>query len=165
MAKRLSPPPVSLLDTYKGPAFDTLYATRVVVTGGEARHGRASGMARSEDGELNVALRLPAALGGPGGGTNPEQLFAAGFGACFHGALNLLAARHGIGIPDASVEVEVAFGRDPMDGQHALTAQVTVRLPGMDRKAAEELVRATERVCPYAKLVRHGIENSVRVLV
>jgi lipoyl-dependent peroxiredoxin len=110
-------------------------------------------------------LRLPAVLDGPGGGTNPEQLFAAAYGACFHGAMNLLAAKHGVAVPDASVEVEVAFGRDPVDGQHALTAHITVRLPGMKRQLAEELVRATERTCPYAKLVRQGIESSVRVVV
>lgn len=165
MSNKLSAPPVSLLGKYSGSTFHTLYATRVTVTGGEARHGRASGVARSDDGELDLALRLPAALGGPGGGTNPEQLFAAGFGACFHGALQLLATRHGLAIPDPIVEVEVAFGRDPVDGLHALTAHVTVRLPGVALQVAEELVRATERYCPYAKLVRQGIESSVRVVV
>jgi len=164
VSKKLSRPPVSLLDKYDGPGFQTLYATKVTVSGGEAQHGRASGTARSDDGELELQLRLPPVFGGPGGGTNPEQLFAASFGACFHGALNLLAEKHGVEVPDASVEVEVAFGRDPVDGQHALTAHVTVRLPGMNRKLAEELVRATERICPYAKLVRQGIESSVRVV-
>lgn len=165
MPDKLSAPPVSLLDKYNGPGFAALYATRVIVTGGEARHARASGIARSDDGELDLELRMPPAMGGPGGGTNPEQLFAVGFGACFHGALNLLAARHGIALPEVSVEVEIAFGRDPVDGQHALTAHVTVRLPGLERSVAEGLVRATERICPYSKLVREGIESSVRVLV
>ncbi|MGJ0223457.1 Ohr family peroxiredoxin [Streptococcus pyogenes] len=162
---KLQAPPVSLLDKYRGANFEPLYATRVTVTGGEARHGRASGTARSDDGELDVQLRLPVAMGGEGGGTNPEQLFAAGYGACFHGALHLLARRHDMDIPDGSVDVEIAFGRDPVDGWHALTAQVTVRLPGMGLKLAEELVRATERICPYAKLVRQGIECHVRVVV
>lgn len=163
--KKPSAPPISFLDRYGGPVFEPLYSTTVVVTGGEARHGRASGSARSDDGELDVDLRLPAALGGEGGGTNPEQLFAAGLGACFHGALNLLAARRGLIIPDSSVEVVVVLGRDPVDGRHALTADVTVRLPTLGREVAEELVRATERICPYAKLVREGAEGSVRVLV
>ncbi|HSW04108.1 Ohr family peroxiredoxin [Aquabacterium sp.] len=164
--KKLSPPPVSLLDRYRGSTFEPVYASKVTVTGGEARHGRASGHVRSDDGELDIALRLPVLMGGEGGGTNPEQLFAAAYGACFHGALSLLATKHGIAIPNHfSVEVEVAFGRDPVDGQHTLTAHVIVRLPGLALTVAEELVRATERICPYAKLVRQGIEGSVRVLV
>jgi Ohr subfamily peroxiredoxin len=163
--KKLTAPPVSLLDRFRGSTFEPVYATKVTVTGGEARHGRASGKVRSDDGELDLDLRLPLAMGGEGGGTNPEQLFAAGYGACFHGALSLLATKHGIAIPEPSVEVEVAFGRDPVDGQHTLTAHVTVRLPGLGLKVAQELVRATERICPYAKLVRQGIESSVRVIV
>ncbi|MDR6536333.1 Ohr family peroxiredoxin [Variovorax soli] len=158
-------PPASLLDRYRGSTFEPVYATKVTVTGGEARHGRASGKVRSDDGELELDLRLPVVMGGEGGGTNPEQLFAAGYGACFHGALSLLATKHRIAIPDLSVEVEVAFGRDPIDGQHTLTAHVMVRLPGLELKVAQELVRATERICPYAKLVRQGIVSSVRVLV
>jgi Ohr subfamily peroxiredoxin len=162
---KLSAPPVSLLDKYHGSGFEPVYATRVTVTGGEARHGRASGQVRSDDGELQLDLRLPVAMGGEGGGTNPEQLFAAGYGACFHGALSLLATKHQVAIPDLAVEVEVAFGRDPVDGQHTLTAHVVVRLPGLELNVAQQLVRATERICPYAKLVRQGIESSVRVVV
>jgi lipoyl-dependent peroxiredoxin len=164
MAK-LTAPPVSLLDKYHGSAFEPVYATKVTVTGGEAGHGRASGEVRSDDGELELDLRLPVAMGGEGGGTNPEQLFAAGYGACFHGALSLLATKHQVAIPDLAVEVEVAFGRDPVDGLHTLTAHVVVRLPGLELSVAQQLVRATERICPYAKLVRQGIESSVRVVV
>jgi lipoyl-dependent peroxiredoxin len=157
------PPPTSLLDFYRGTAFEPLYATTVRVTGGEAEHGRASGIATSDDGALHVELRLPLALGGPGGGTNPEQLFAAAYGACFHGAVNLLATRHGIALSGSSVDVTVAFGRDPVDGRHSLTAHVLVRLPGLEHSLAEKLVRETERICPYTKMVRLGIESSVRV--
>ena len=162
---KLIAPPVSLLDKYHGSTFEPVYATKVTVTGGEARHGRASGQVRSDDGELELDLRLPMAMGGEGGGTNPEQLFAAGYGACFHGALSLLATKHRIEIPDLAVEVEVAFGRDPVDGLHTLTAHVVARLPGLELNVAQKLVRATERICPYAKLVRQGIESSVRVEV
>lgn len=160
---KLSAPSTSLLDMYRGLEFEPLYVTTVNVTGGEAEHGRASGVVRSDDGSLDIELRLPTALGGPGGGTNPEQLFAAGYGACFHGAVNLLAKRHGIGLRDSSVDVTVAFGRDPVDGRHSLTAHLVVRLPGLERALAEKLVRETERICPYTKLVREGIESSVRV--
>jgi Ohr subfamily peroxiredoxin len=151
------------LDFYRGTAFEPLYATTIRVTGGEAEHGRASGIVTSDDGALAIELRLPVALGGSGGGTNPEQLFAAAYGACFHGAVNLLAKRHAIAISGSSVEVTVAFGRDPVDGRHSLTAHLLVRMPGLERSLAEQLVRETERICPYAKMVRLGLESTVRV--
>src|SRR5262245_1476291 len=96
---QLERPPVSLLNKYKGPSLQPLYSTTVTVTGGKAEHGRASGVVRSDDGNLDLNLRLPAELGGPGGETNPEQLFAAAFAACFHGALSLFAARSNIETP------------------------------------------------------------------
>jgi Ohr subfamily peroxiredoxin len=160
----LRPPPLTLLDKYHGRDLQTLYSTTVTVTGGDAGHGRASGIARSDDGNLAVHLRLPKALGGPGGGTNPEQLFAAGYAACFHGALSLLAAQASIPIPGASVQVTVDFGRDPTDGLFILSAQTRVRLPGVERVVAEELVRNTERFCPYTKMARQGIENVVALV-
>ncbi|WP_184054485.1 Ohr family peroxiredoxin [Paraburkholderia sp. MM5384-R2] len=160
----LRPPPLTLLDKYSGQDAQTLYSTTVTVTGGDVGHGRASGTARSDDGQLAVELRMPKALGGPGGGTNPEQLFAAGYAACFHGALSLLAARSGIPIPGASVDVTVDFGRDPIDGLFMLTAQTRVRLPGVERAVAGELVRNTERFCPYTKMARHGIQNIVALV-
>lgn len=157
----LRPPPLTLLDKYHGKDIQTLYSTTVTVTGGEANHGRASGIARSDDGELSVDLRLPKALGGAGGGTNPEQLFAAGYAACFHGALSLLAARAAIPIVGASVGVTVDFGRDPMDGLYVLTARMRVHLPGVERIVAEELIRNTERFCPYTKMTKQGIASVV----
>ncbi len=161
----LQAPPLSLLDKYKGRDLQTLYSTTVAVTGGDASHGRASGIARSDDGNLDVHLRLPKALGGPGGGTNPEQLFAAGYAACFHGALSLLAAREHIPIPGSSVEVTVEFCRDPMDGLFVLAAHTRIHLPGVERIVAEELVRNTERFCPYTKMARQGITNTVALVL
>jgi osmotically inducible protein OsmC len=155
--KRLAAPSISLLDKYFGDEFQPVYATTVRVTGGEAAHGRASGIARSDDGNLELELRLPDAMGGPGGGTNPEQLFAAGFAACFHGALNLLATKAGIAVRDATVDAAVTFGRDPVDGLYTLMAEIRIDLPGVPRAIAEELIRSTERVCPYAKMARQGI--------
>lgn len=158
---KLQAPPVTLLDRFQGSEFQSLYSTKVTVTGGEALHGRASGVARSDDGSLDIALRLPSELGGNGGGTNPEQLFAAAYAACFHGALNLLATRNGIPHTDTRVEVSVAFGRDPMDGLFMLTAEVVIHMPGVARHVAEALVRNTERFCPYAKMSRNGISSIV----
>jgi len=161
---KLHAPPLSLLDRYRGRDFQPLYTTTVTVSGGETGHGRASGVARSNDGNLVVDLRLPAELGGPGNGTNPEQLFAAGFAACFHGALNLLGKRTGMEIAGIVVEVEVSFGRDPMDGGYALVIDVRVKIPDMERRVAEELVRNAERLCPYAKMARQGTVNIVAVV-
>ncbi|MCT9124844.1 Ohr family peroxiredoxin [Cupriavidus gilardii] len=163
--KGLKPPPLTLLDRYRGSDFAALYTTTVTVSGGEAGHGRASGVARSDDGSLHLDLRLPAALGGPGGGTNPEQLFAAGFAACFHGALSLLAQREQIDVTAATVAVKVSFGRDPADGGYGLTADIHIRMPGVDKPVAEELVRHTERLCPYAKIAREGMHTVITVSV
>ncbi|WP_109480313.1 Ohr family peroxiredoxin [Paraburkholderia sp. C35] len=164
MKTKLEAPPLSLLDRYRGREFEPLYATTVTVSGGETGHGRASGVARSNDGMLDLALRLPTELGGEGGGTNPEQLFAAAFAGCFHGALNLLGKRSKLTLDDIAVGVQVAFGRDPMDGGYALMIDVQVRIPGVAREVAEELVRNAERLCPYAKMARQGTVNIVAVV-
>jgi Ohr subfamily peroxiredoxin len=162
--QKLEAPPLSLLDRYRGREFEALYTTSVTVSGGETGHGRASGVARSADGNLDVQLLLPTELGGPGDGTNPEQLFAAGFAGCFHGALNLLGKRAKMELNDIAVDVQVAFGRDPMDGGYALVIDVRVRIPGVGRAVAEELVRNAERLCPYAKMARQGTVNIVAVV-
>lgn len=138
-----------------------LYATTVSVSGGAADHGRASGVARSDDGVLALDLRMPRDLGGDGMGTNPEQLFAAGYAACFHGALVSLAERHGIAVRGATVDVTVSFRRDPVDGLFTLAARVSVRMPGVAPRLARQLLRNAERICPYTKMVRQGIESSV----
>lgn len=161
---KLQAPPLFLLDKYRGRDFDPLYTTTVTISGGETAHGRASGVARSDDGNLALDLRLPTELGGPGNGTNPEQLFAASFAACFHGALNLVGKRANMEINDTAVEVQVSFGRDPMDGGYALAIDVRVRMPGVERYVAEELVRHAERLCPYAKMARQGTVNIVAVI-
>ena len=145
------------LNKYPGDEFLSLYSTSVMVTGDNTAHGRSSSIARSDDGNLVLDLRLPKALGGPGGGTNPEQLFAAGLAACFHSALAMLASRDRIAIHDAAVNVTVAYGRDPVDGLYTLQANVRVSLPGVPCPIAEELTRNAERVCPYAKMARQGI--------
>lgn len=155
--KKISAPAIATLDKYSGMDFQPLYSTNVKVSGSEAAHGRASCIVRSDDGNLELELRLPSALGGTGGATNPEQLFAAGFAATFHSALTLLAQKAGVDIDDAAVNVSVTFGRDPVDGLYALLANVSVALPHVPTAIAEELIRNTERLCPYAKMTRQGI--------
>jgi Ohr subfamily peroxiredoxin len=159
----LQPPPINLLDRYHGEETLALYTGRVRVSGGEAAHGRASGVAKSDDRALDVDLRMPIELGGPGGGTNPEQLLAAGYAACFHGALTLLAGRAGVELTNLVVDAAVTFARDPVDGLFLLSADIRVSLPGIDRTLAAELVRNTERICPYAKMFRRGIDHIVSV--
>jgi lipoyl-dependent peroxiredoxin len=155
--------PVLLLDVYKGDEILPLYSTSVTVSGGEAGHGRASGHARSEDGDLDLSLRLPKQLGGKGGGTNPEQLFAAGYAACFHGAMVFIATKRNIKLPaDLHIKVNVTFGRDPADGLFLLTASIEVGLPSLDGAAAEALIAETEATCPYSKMARQGIAHTVK---
>jgi len=163
---KLNAPSVSPLDVYEGVGDLPLYSTSVTVSGGEARHARASGRALSDDGELDVQLRLPRPLGGTGGGTNPEQLFAAGYGACFHGAMSLVAAKRRMKLPpDIEIRVEVTFGRDPEDGLFLLTAELEVSLPTLDAAEASALIEETEKICPYAKMARQGIQSSIKCVV
>lgn len=157
----LAPPPIGLLDKFFGDEAEPLYTGRIVVTGGEAAHGRASGVVRSLDGALCADLRLPAELGGPGGGTNPEQLFAAAYAACFHGVMHLLAQRAGIELGETRVEASVTFARDPVDGLFQLSTELHAHIPGVDRGVAAELVRHAERYCPYAKMFRQGVDHVV----
>jgi len=157
----LKPPSPAWLDRYYGSGEQALYTGRVRVTGGEAQHGRASGVIRSDDGALEIDVRLPERLGGDGGGSNPEQLLAAAYASCFHGAMTLLALRAGVTLVDAQLDVAVTFSRDPVDGLFLLSARIEVHLPGIERAFAAELIRNTERICPYAKMFRQGIEHVV----
>ena len=156
-------PPTHLLDRYHGEQALALYTGRVRVTGGEAGHGHASWVAKSDDGALDVSARMPIELGGPGGSTNSEQLLAASYAVCFHSALTLLASRTGVELVDQTVDAAVTIARDPMDGRYLLSADIEVSLPGLDRALAAELVRNTERICPFAKMFRHGIDHVVAV--
>jgi len=161
--ERLEPPPLTLLDRYRGQGFTALYTTTVTVSGGTAEHGRASGVVRSDDGNLMLDLRLPAAKSCSGLVPLPCPPSAAGFAACFHGALSLVAKRAHVDVAAMTVAVEVAFGRDPADGGYALIADVRIRLPGVERHVAEELVRNTERMCPYAKMAREGMRSVIAI--
>lgn len=159
-----SPPSASLLKPYVGTEDLPLYTTIVSVTGGASGHGRASGRAVSHDGELTLEFRLPKELGGNGGGTNPEQLFAAGYAACFHSALKLVAMNLRITLPaDFAVHCTTIFARDASDGLFCLKARLEVSLPGMPNDQALSLVQETEAVCPYAKMADMGMASSVHL--
>jgi lipoyl-dependent peroxiredoxin len=135
-----------------------LYQARAKATGG--RDGRAV----SSDGVLNVQLTRPRELGGSGAaGTNPEQLFAAGYSACFLAAMKFVAARDKIAIPaDTSVESTIGIGAIP--NGFGIEAELRVSLPGLPRREAEALVEKAHGVCPYSNATRGNIDVRLMVL-
>ncbi|MFD9316402.1 Ohr family peroxiredoxin [Streptomyces sp. NPDC060053] len=161
MTEQIRLPDLSTDKDFDGDVFAPLYTTTVTVSGGTASHGRASGRARSVDGVLDLDLRMPAELGGDGQGTNPEQLFAAGFAACFHGALSLVARQAALDAAPIFVEATVAFGRDPGDGGYLLRVDLVVRWPGIDPDIAAPLLRKADSLCPYARMVWQGAPTTI----
>ncbi|MFN3986809.1 MAG: organic hydroperoxide resistance protein [Rhodocyclaceae bacterium] len=129
-----------------------LYRAQATATGG--RDGRA----RASDGALDVALSTPRELGGAGGtGTNPEQLFAAGYSACFLGAMKFVGQRDKITLPaDVSITGDVGIG--PLPGGFGIEVELRISLPGMPRDAAQALVDAAHLVCPYSNATRNNID-------
>lgn len=130
------------------------YSTQATANGG--RDGRAA----SADGKLKVQLSVPKELGGPGGeGTNPEQLFAAGYSACFLGAIKFVAGQSKIAVPaDATVTATVGIGpRDDGKG-FGIDAALAIRLPGLDRKVAQDLIERAHVVCPYSEATRKNLD-------
>ena len=134
---------------------NAIYTARATSTGGRA------GTSRTSDGKLEINLSTPKELGGDGGpGTNPEQLFAAGYSACFIGAIEAVAARQKIKVPaDTSIIAAVSIG--PMtgkDGAFAIDVALSVSIPGMDPAAAEKLVTDAHEVCPYSNATRGNVD-------
>ncbi|WP_222870065.1 Ohr family peroxiredoxin [Actinomadura decatromicini] len=154
------PPPIASHDN-GGAAFAPIYSARVTVTGGASAHGRATGRALSSDGALDLDLRTPEELGGDATGTNPEQLFAAGFAASLHGALALLARRHALNPAPITVDAVVALGRDPADDGYELRADLVVHWPGVARETAAVLLAKAAELCPYSRMTRRGIPVTI----
>ncbi|MCA0987560.1 organic hydroperoxide resistance protein [Guptibacillus algicola] len=121
-------------------------------------HGGRQGKVESTDGVINMDLRMPKELGGQGGeATNPEQLFAAGYAACFDSALNMVARMKRIKIKDTVVEAQVSIGKEE-DGAFGLSAKLFVTIPDIDQESAEELVKAAHETCPYSRATRGNME-------
>ncbi|MCM3533461.1 peroxiredoxin, Ohr subfamily [Cellulosimicrobium aquatile] len=140
---------------------DTLYTAVATATG----DGRAGGRAVSDDGQLDVTLAVPRQMGGPGGGTNPEQLFAAGWSSCFHSALKMVAAQRKVPVADSAVVAEVDLVPTG-DGGFSLGATLHVELGGgVTQDVAEELAEAAHAVCPYSLATRGNIPVTVRTTV
>jgi Ohr subfamily peroxiredoxin len=136
-------------------AEKVIYTARTHTTG-----GRESGVSRSSDGRLDVKLSLP---GSPRIGTNPEQLFAAGWSACFESSIGLAARNRKIALPaDLAIDAEVDLHH--ADSGYFLGARLDISLPGLARDLAQALVDEAERLCPYSKATRGNIELAIRLV-
>jgi osmotically inducible protein OsmC len=132
---------------------------KVLYTGKTHTTGGRDGMARSSDGRLDIKLSPP---GGPGTGTNPEQLFAAGWSACFIGAMGRAATEMKVTLPaDRAVDAEVDLGTT--EGAFFLQARLTISLPGLDREVARKVVEAAHQLCPYSKATRGNIDVTLTI--
>ncbi|AWV24510.1 Organic hydroperoxide resistance protein [Roseomonas mucosa] len=140
-------------------SVDVKYRTTASATGG--RDGRAA----TEDGSLDVKLSTPKELGGAGGeGNNPEQLFAAGYSACFLGAMKAVSGKVGVRVPnDAKVTATVGIG-PRFEGGFGITADLKISLPGVEHAKAEELVQAAHQICPYSNATRNNVDVGLTVV-
>ena len=139
--------------------MDAIY-TAVATASGDGRNGHA----RSSDGIVDVDLAIPKEMGGAGGATNPEQLFAAGYAACFHSALKLVAGQKKLPITDSAVTAEVGIGANDAGG-FGLTVALEVELGGIDQAAADDLVEAAHQVCPYSNATRGNVPVTLTATV
>ena len=140
--------------------IEVVYTTESTATGG----GR-DGHVKSDDGRIDLETRPPKAIGGNGEGTNPEQLFSAGYAACFLGALRLVAGKSKVKLDDATnVAVEIGFGKDSAGG-FGLTGKIVGYLPGLDQSVADDLVHQAHQVCPYSKATRGNVDVDVSAKV
>ena len=134
-----------------------LYAAEMTTTGGR------DGSSNRPDGSFPLKMTVPKSLGGPGGeGTNPEELFAAGYSACFIGALKVVGRQAKVKIPD-DVQVTAIIGVGQIEGGYALTAEMVVALPDLDRETAVKLVEQAHAVCPYSNATRGNIDVKLTV--
>lgn len=131
-----------------------IYQAHATATGGR------DGSVKSSDGLLDLKLAVPVEMGGPGNGVNPEQMFAAGYSACFIGAMKFVAATQKLAMPaDASIKATVGIGQIPAG--FGIEVQMVVSLPGMDRAVAQALVDKAHQVCPYSNATRGNIDVSI----
>lgn len=139
-------------------SVDVKYRTSATATGGRDGH------VRSEDGNLEVRLATPKELGGPGGdATNPEQLFAAGYSACFLSSLKVAGQQLKLKLP-SEITVKATVGIGPRsEGGFGITADLAVTLPGIDDAEAQRLVEAAHQICPYSNATRNNVEVNLRV--
>jgi lipoyl-dependent peroxiredoxin len=133
------------------PLVKPLYTARATATGGRSGH------AVTDDSQVDVHLKPPKEMGGPGGGANPEQLFAAGYAACFQSALAAVGRRQGVDTADSLVEADVTIGTIG-NGQYGLAVTLKVSIPGVPADTVAALTEAAHQVCPYSNATRGNIE-------
>ena len=142
--------------------------SKIVYTAHASATGGRDGYAASNDGLLDVKLSTPKEMGGAGGGVNPEQLFAAGYSACFLGAMKFVGSMEKIAIPaDTKIEGAVGigpFGAGPAPEGFNIAVELKISLPGMDKAAAQALVEKTHKVCPYSNATRGNIDVTLTVI-
>ncbi|WP_342115866.1 organic hydroperoxide resistance protein [Pseudoduganella sp. OTU4001] len=137
---------------------NVLYRANATSTGGR------EGKSVSSDGALDVKLTTPKELGGNGAfGTNPEQLFAAGYSACFIGAMKFVGGRDKIAVP-ADVSINATVGIGQIEGGFGIEVELKISLPGLDRETAEKLVNAAHLVCPYSNATRGNIDVTLTIV-
>ncbi|WP_284974343.1 MULTISPECIES: organic hydroperoxide resistance protein [unclassified Arthrobacter] len=137
----------------------TLYTAEALASG----EGR-DGSARTNDGKLDVALASPVELGGNGQGTNPEQLFAAGYAACFHSALRMVGRKERVDLSDSAVAAKIHFGALPDSEGYGLAAELEIALPALDRETAEKLMAKAHQVCPYSNATRGNMAVDLKLV-
>jgi lipoyl-dependent peroxiredoxin len=133
--------------------------TATAISTGEGRNGHV----RSSDGLIDAEVAIPVEMGGAGGATNPEQLFAAGYAACFHSALNGVARRAKTTVDGSEVSAEVGIGATGSGG-YGLAVTLKISVPGMDKEKAEELVAAAHQVCPYSNATRGNVDVTLEIV-
>jgi lipoyl-dependent peroxiredoxin len=136
--------------------------TKIVYTAAVTTTGGRQGHAVSSDGVLDLDLTAPKELGGPGTGTNPEQLFAAGYSACFASALMMVARKARVDASAAQVTANIGFG--PEGDGYALTADLEVAVPGLELSQVQQLADAAHQVCPYSKATRGNVPVTVKAV-
>jgi len=134
--------------------------TAEALASGEGRDGNA----RTNDGKLDVALASPVELGGNGQGTNPEQLFAAGYAACFHSALRLVGRKARADLSYSAVAAKIHFGALEGSEGYGLAAELEIALPALDRETAEQLVAKAHQICPYSNATRGNIAVDIKLV-
>ncbi|MFE7646406.1 organic hydroperoxide resistance protein [Streptomyces phaeoluteigriseus] len=148
---------VSTIDT--ADTIDTR-PTKIVYVAEATAHGGRDGYVTSQDGQIELKVAMPPELGGDGSGTNPEQLFAAGYSSCFHNALILVGNRAGFDLTGSTVAAKVGIGPNSTQG-YGLAVALSVSLPVLDADLAGKLVAAAHQVCPYSNATRGNIDVTI----
>ncbi|KPI21657.1 peroxiredoxin, Ohr subfamily [Actinobacteria bacterium OK074] len=142
-----------------GTAVDTR-PTKIMYVAEATAHGGREGWVTSQDGQIELRVAMPPALGGDGNGTNPEQLFAAGYSSCFHNALVLVGRRAGYDLSGSTVAAKVGIGPNQQKG-YGLAVALSVSLPILDQAVAGRLIDEAHAVCPYSNATRGNVDVTI----